>query len=136
MLHALNLFFRETSDTPTDLTNLEEQDFHNGNVKEPIEITVTFTALSQQAKEELKAYFRQDRVVATTIARWNEETKTATIEQKGERLVMQQFKPFFEAEKEGQLVAPLRGIYDAIRTKITDLPGPAPTMGCARIWRI
>src|SRR5215470_9911203 len=63
VLHALNLFFRETSDTPTDLINLDEQDFHNGNVKEPIEITVTFTALSDKAKQELKAYFRQDRVV-------------------------------------------------------------------------
>ncbi len=125
VMHALNLFFREASDTPTDLTNLTEQDFHNGNFKEPIEIIVTFTGLSEKAKEDLKAYYRQDRVVIAAIATWDTDQRMAAIEQKGERLVMKRFAPFFEAEKQGALVPELRQVYDEIRKTVTDLPGPA-----------
>lgn len=131
VLHALNLFFRETGDTPTDLLKLEEEDFHNKNVEEPIEITVTFTELNEKAREELKAYFRQDKVVVTTVAHWDPAQRAAAIEQKGERLVMMEFAPFFEAEKEGKLVGPLRETYDKIQEKFPDLAGPASKLSKA-----
>lgn len=42
VLTALNIFFRETANTATDVVNLSEEDFHNRNTKDPIRITVTF----------------------------------------------------------------------------------------------
>jgi predicted ATP-dependent endonuclease of OLD family len=46
ILCALNVFFRETENSGTDLSQLDREDFHQKNTTEPIEITVTFTDLS------------------------------------------------------------------------------------------
>ena len=55
VLTALNVFFQEQS-SATDVPSLSAEDFHYGNTKEPVEITVTFCDLSEQAKEELSHY--------------------------------------------------------------------------------
>ncbi len=78
MLSALNIFFQETSNA-TDVTTLTAEDFHKGNTKSPVEITVTFSDLSEAAKEALGHYVRHDQLVVTTIAtfdpqRWSRLT--------------------------------------------------------------
>ncbi|MGQ0599817.1 ATP-dependent nuclease [Aquabacterium sp.] len=50
VLCALNLFFRETQNSATDLTSLHAEDFYAKNTKDPIEITVEFTDMSKEAK--------------------------------------------------------------------------------------
>ena len=45
VLTALNVFFRKSEDTPTDLSQLDAEDFHCKNTGDPIRITITFTNL-------------------------------------------------------------------------------------------
>jgi len=59
ILMALNVFFRKTS-APSDVINLQEEDFHLKNTAKPIEITCIFNDLSDEAKSDLKAYVRQN----------------------------------------------------------------------------
>jgi putative ATP-dependent endonuclease of OLD family len=58
VLCALNIFFRETDNSSTDLTLLTEQDFHQRNTSEPIEITITFKDLSPDAQGDFAEYWR------------------------------------------------------------------------------
>ncbi len=121
VLTALNVFFRNTSSSATDVINLSEEDFYCKDVSTPIRITLTFADLSDEAAEELKAYYRQGKLIATAFARWSTETGTATVEQHGVRLVMKEFAPYFEADKAGEKVGELRKIYSDLGKKYADL---------------
>lgn len=59
ILYALNVFFRQHKDTSTDLSRLTAEDFHHGNIDLPIRITVAFSDLSDEAKQDLADYVRQ-----------------------------------------------------------------------------
>jgi putative ATP-dependent endonuclease of OLD family len=59
VLCALNLFFRHTQNSPTNVLNLHEEDFYRKDTSQPIRVTVTFDDLSSEAQEDLKAYYRQ-----------------------------------------------------------------------------
>ena len=59
VLTALNLFFRETENLPTDLSQLQQEDFHCKNTAEPIRVTVTFCDLSEEAQNDFSDYVRQ-----------------------------------------------------------------------------
>ena len=59
ILTALNMFFRVTSNTSTDLLSLVKEDFHLGDTAKPISITVTFCELSKGAEADFKDYVRQ-----------------------------------------------------------------------------
>ncbi len=115
VLTALNVFFRNTSSSATDVINLTKEDFHLKDVSKPIRITVTFGDLSDEATEKLKAYYRQEKLIVTASARWSGETQSATVEQHGERLVMKDFAPYFEADKAGAKVGELRAIYSGLQ---------------------
>ena len=67
VFHALNLFFRQSKDSQTDLLKLSANDFHHSNINEPIKVTVTFSSLSDQAKEDLADYVRQDKLVVLQL---------------------------------------------------------------------
>ncbi len=58
VFHALNLFFRQNKDSQTDLLKLSANDFHHSDTSKDINITVTFSSLSDEAKEELADYVR------------------------------------------------------------------------------
>jgi len=124
ILHALNVFFRESQIPGLDPNYLCEEDFHNKNTKEPVEIIVTFGDLSQEAKEEFAHYVRQDQLIVSAVATFNPDTLTAEVKQFGRRLGIKDFAPFFRAEKEGKKVRELKDIYEEIRKKYRDLPGP------------
>lgn len=124
VLMALNIFFRETSHSQTDLLQLDREDFHHKNTKDPIVITVTFDQLSDEAKQDFKAYFRQDKLMVTAKAVWNDDDKFAQVLQFGERLGMEDFSSFFKAEGDGTSAAELKKLYASIREKHGDLPAP------------
>lgn len=98
VLGALNIFFQETS-SATDVAVLSAEDFHNGETKQPIEITVTFRDLSDAAKNALSHYVRQDRLVVTAVATFDQQTGRAPVEQKGERMVFKKFAPGLKTKR-------------------------------------
>lgn len=124
VLSALNILFREKEHSSTDATWLDEQDFHKGNVDEPIEIVATFEDLGEAAKEDFKHYVRQGRLIVAAVAEFDKSSKRAEVKQYGERLGMADFAPFFRAQGDGAKVAEQRVIYSKIREQYKDLPEP------------
>ena len=117
VMNALNVFFRQYKDSKTDLSKLSIDDFHHKNVKEPISITVIFKDLSDQAKEDLSDYVRQERLIVTAKAEFDEGTERAEVKQFGNRLGMTEFKVWFEAEKAKQPASELKKIFAELQSK-------------------
>lgn len=124
ILCALNIFFRETAHSPTDLNCLQEQDFHQRSTSHPITITITFTGLTEEAKQDFSDYVRQEELVVSAIATFDDVTKSADVIQFGQRKGMVLFKPFFKMESEGKPVSELKKEYELIQGNIPDLPKP------------
>jgi putative ATP-dependent endonuclease of the OLD family len=124
ILHALNVFFRNSRSSSLNVLELSEEDFHCRDVSSPIKITVTFGDLSESAKHELKDYVRQDQLVVAAVAEWVPASRSAPVIQRGLRLAMAQFAPFFEAAGDGRPVTELKDIYITIRKDTPDLPAP------------
>ncbi len=122
VLYALNVFFRQSKDSQTDLTKLLEEDFHHKNTDEPVRITVTFTDLSEKAKEDLSHYVRQDKLIVIAVAKFNKSTGTAEVEQHGIRMAFEEFKVYFEKEKERAKADELKAIYAKLKKEYTELP--------------
>ena len=124
VLTALNVFFRESENLPTDLSQLEQEDFHCKNTAAPIRVTVIFVDLSEQAEEDFANYVRQGRLVVTAVATFDEATGKAQVKQYGQRLGMTALRPFFEALDGGRKVDELKEIYNELRNTYADLPAP------------
>lgn len=124
ILCALNIFFRETENATTNLSDLDAEDFHNRNTDEAIEITVTFDSLSKPAQKDLAEYYRQGRLTITAKAIYDAATGVANVKQFGQRSAMEAFKNFFKLYNEGEKVNELKAEYELIRTQFTDLPKP------------
>ena len=124
VLTALNLFFRETENLPTDLGQLEQEDFHCKNTAEPIRVTVTFCDLSEEAQNDFSDYVRQGRLVVSAVATFDKASGKAQVKQYGQRLGMKALIPFFEALSEGKKVSDLKDIYADLQKILPDLPGP------------
>lgn len=121
VFNALNIFFRQFKDSKTDLSKLSESDFHHKDTSQEIRITVTFCDLSEQAQKDLADYFRQDKLIITAVGRFDLTTQRAEIKQYGNRLGLEEFRSFFEADKEGKKVPELKEIYSSFQQKYTDL---------------
>lgn len=90
VLNALNVFFGE-------INSFSEEDFHKRDTSVPIVIRVTFHQLSDAATEEFNHYVRSGLlVVQLEVAAEPGGSFKKTI--RGERLVFQPFKDFFEAD--------------------------------------
>ena len=122
VLCALNIFFRETESAATNLSNLDKEDFHKGDTATPIEITVTFSGLSENAKADFSEYYRQETLIVTARADFDPQTGFAAVKQYGSRLVMADFAPYFRLLGDGAKVADLQAQYNLIRDKYNDLP--------------
>lgn len=121
ILCALNIFFRNFESATTDLSFLISEDFHLQNTSKPIEITVTFCELSDEAKIDFKEYVRQDRLIISAIAVFDPATGYAEVKQYGQRLGMESLKPFFRALGDGALVKDLQAIFDLLQKTDPDL---------------
>jgi len=124
VLHALNVFFGESGVPGLDTRNLTEEDFFNKNTEEPVEITITFGDLSEEAKQDLSHYVRQEKLIVSARAKFDPATGRAEVKQYGQRLAIQDFAKFFEAEKQVKKVGDLKNIYNEIRKGYPELPPP------------
>lgn len=122
VLCALNIFFRQTENTGTDLLKLDKEDFYRGSTEEPIRITVTFGGLSDRALEVFKDYARGGSLVITAQATFSEDTGRADVKHFGQRLGMAAFKPFFAAFGDGASAADLKVLYEGLREAFSELP--------------
>jgi len=135
VLHALNIFFGELDIPGLDTRILGEDDFHNKNTGDPIEITITFSDLLPEAIQELAHYVRHDQLVVSVQARFDAAKGNAEVNQYGRRMVIKDFAPFFTAEKEGKKVGELKEIYNKAREKYSDLPAPGTKDGMIQSLR-
>lgn len=135
VLCALNVFFRESQNVSTDITALEAEDFYNKNTKDPVEITVEFSDLSEDAQNDFADYFRQGALMVTAKAVYDEGTLSAPVRQYGQRLAMLAFAPYFKALNDNALVGELRRIYGDLRERFTELPAVASKDGMATALR-
>ena len=122
ILTALNILFRYTADSPTDLIALAEEDFHGGDTSSPITITAEFSELEQEAEKDFAHYVRQGVLVISARATWEPDEQRATVKQFGQRLVMRQFSPFFEAAEAKKPVSELKDIFAGLRKQVVELP--------------
>lgn len=121
VLTALNIFFRQSEYTGTNLQFLEKEDFHNANCDEPVTIRVTFADLNEEAKEAFKHYVRNEKLIITAEATMSPGSSKAEVRHFGERLVLSEFAPFFEAVNAGAKAAEYNAIYEELRTRF-ELP--------------
>ncbi|WP_142250149.1 AAA family ATPase [Bradyrhizobium sp. UNPF46] len=122
VLCALNIFFRQTEESPTDVTDLDREDFHNGNTDDPVEITVTFVDLEQEAQADFAEYYRSGLLVVSARATFDSSTGKAAVRQFAKRKAMSEFSSFFRRLNDGASAAELGGIYEEIKSKFPDLP--------------
>ena len=115
------MFFRQSKDSQTDLIKLSASDFHHFNIKNEIKITVTFSDLSDEAKKELSDYVRQEKLIVTAIAKYDEVSEKAEVKQYGNRLGMEEFREFFEADKNKAKAAELKEIFKKLKEKYPEL---------------
>jgi putative ATP-dependent endonuclease of the OLD family len=120
ILCALNVFFRETSNV-ADLTRLVEEDYFDRRIDRPAKITLTFEDLSADAARNLAAYVRQDQLVVTAEAAFDEAKGYGEVRHFGHRLGFEEFRGFFEAIKAGARAADLNEIYARLRATYGDL---------------
>ena len=120
VLYALNIFFRES----INLNELSKEDFHQKDTEKPIRITVTFVDLSIEAQEAFAHYFRQGKLIVSTVVEFKEDGKV-DVRQYGQRLGILDFSKFFQAADDSKIrVDTLKKIYIEIRKQYTDLPEP------------
>jgi len=122
LIAALNVFFRQHKDSKTDLSKLSAEDFHHKNVSDPIKITVTFHDLSPQAQTDLSTYVRQGKLIISAIAQYETNSQRAEVRQFGNRLGMEEFRRYFEADKNGEGAGVLKSIYEEFKAKHSELP--------------
>lgn len=125
VFHALNLFFRQNKDTQTDLMKLSASDFHHSDTNKEIKITVTFSSLSNEAKEELSDYVRQEKLIVTAVAKYDPVTEKAEVRQFGNRLGMTEFRSYFEMDKQGASAADLKAHFKTLQESHTGLDSAA-----------
>jgi len=121
VLCALNVFFREKTSSTPDVEELHEEDFHRGHTNEPVTITVTFVDLNDAAQKEFADYYRNDQLVISAQAVFDATQKSAPVVQHGQRMVMDEFAPFFDAEKAKKKNDELKKVFAELREKFTDL---------------
>src|SRR5690606_22982356 len=73
------------------------------------------------AKQDLSDYVRQERLVVTAKAEFDEGTERAEVKQFGNRLGMTEFKVWFEAEKAKQSASELKQIFANLQSKWPDI---------------
>jgi predicted ATP-dependent endonuclease of OLD family len=122
VLAALNLFFQERAASATDISKLTDEDYFGKNTNSPVRITVTFDELRPEAQTALAAYVRQNELVVTAEAVFDQAAGVGQVRHFGHRLGMEAFRPFFDAEKSGAKAGELAPIYDGLRSQFAELP--------------
>jgi putative ATP-dependent endonuclease of OLD family len=119
VLTALRVFFGDVPGGSEDLSRLQRDDFHNRDTTKDIVITLTFSGLDQEAKEQFSHYVRLEQLTVSAIGCWSEATNFAEVKRFGERLGMRAFAEFFGAKGK---IGELQAMYEKIRESYPDLP--------------
>ena len=122
VLAALNLFFQERAASATDISKLTDEDYFGKNTNSPVRITVTFDELRPEAQTALAAYVRQNELVVTAEAVFDQAAGVGQVRYFGHRLGMEALRPFFDAEKAGAKAGALTMIYDGLRGQFGEIP--------------
>jgi putative ATP-dependent endonuclease of the OLD family len=122
VLAALRIFFGDSPGAAVDLIRLQKDDFHNRDTSRAVVITLTFTDLEPEAKGQFSDYVRQEQLVVSVVAEWDEATNSAEVKRFGERKAMKAFADFFAAKGDNKKVAELQVIYNQIRESHGELP--------------
>lgn len=122
VLAALNVFFQERAASATDISKLIDEDYYAKTTSSLVRITLTFDELSLKAQTELTAYVRQNELVVTAEAVFDEAVGVGQVRHFGHRQGMETFRPFFDGEKAGAKAGELTTIYDGLRQQFGDLP--------------
>jgi hypothetical protein len=122
VLQALNVFFREAGGKGGPTDRLFRDDFHGRDTTTPVRIVLTFSDLSEEAALDFKHYFRNGVLKVATVAVFNDQLGQADLKQVGYRLVMEDFRGFFEAAESGGKVDDLRAAYSGYRNSYPELP--------------
>ncbi|ARU40011.1 hypothetical protein CCB80_02210 [Armatimonadetes bacterium Uphvl-Ar1] len=91
ILSALNVFFGESFGGINPRTDVSAEDFHMGNVDEPIEITLYFEVISDKAREELSHYVQDDRLTVSTVLTFDPKSERARLDQRGKTMSIPAF---------------------------------------------
>jgi hypothetical protein len=115
ILAALNVFFQEQASSTTDVNKLIDEDYFCKNISQPVRITVTFEDLGAAAAEALADYVRQDLLIVSAEAAFDENAGFGQVKHFGQRPGMVQFQPFFDAVKASVRATDLNAIYEPLR---------------------
>lgn len=128
ILAALNVFFRNTAGSATDVASLSVEDFCHRNTAEPAVISATFANLSEDEARDFASYVRDERLIIRSKARWDEQRGNAEVKQYGARWGIPELGPLLDEIRQGEAkVADLRVGYDALRVRPEFASLPAAT---------
>ncbi len=121
VLAALNVFFRQQPTPGQEPIPLGPEDFHDGDTSRPIRITLRFGDLSDQAKQELADYVRQDELIVTAEVTVDPDAGTPTLRHFGQRLGLDAFRGYFGHERGGASADELRRIFEDLRATFPEV---------------
>lgn len=122
VLAALNVFFREQGAPGIDALRIGREDFHNGDVSEPIRITLHFSDLNPEALATFADYARHGELVVSAVAAFDESAGYASVQHYGQRLGMFEFREYFGKDAGGSLAGELTEVYAGLQERFPDLP--------------
>lgn len=121
VLAALNVFFQERT-AATDTSKLVDEDYFCKHTDSAVRITLTFCDLNEKSSEALKAYVRGGELVVTAEAVFDPPSGIGGVRHFGQRLGMDAFRRFFEADKAGAKAPELGQIYKELQAQFAELP--------------
>ena len=121
ILAALNVLFRNAA-AATDVVSLSREDFHHQNTEKPVVITATFTDLTPECVQDFNHYARNGRLIITARGVFDEEIGNAPVIQYGARLMIPEFREFFQLYDDGASANELKALYKKLRNEIPSLP--------------
>lgn len=123
VLSALNVFFQNVTSSTQNIKELDEEDFHKKDTTEPVRITVIFIDMCADAKNELKDYIRQEKLIVTAEANWDESKRSASLKQHGKRMGMKAFAERYFSKVSAKAGSPeLKVAYASLKEEFRDLP--------------
>ena len=126
IIKALNLFFYQNPDGPDSSTKITVEDFHQKNTDSSIRVELTFADLSDEAKEDLSHYVRDETLRVFTKVEYDHAEEEGICSQHGIRPGIEDFREFFVAERDRKLVANLRSMFAYLREEHPGISNPRP----------
>lgn len=122
ILGALNIFFREVEGSSTDVVNLDREDFYERDTSHPIEISVTFCDIDEDAEKEFANYVRHGELTIMAKAEYDPDSEVANVQQFGQRRGFEEFRECFKLLDTTGKSSEAKAEYSNLRKEFEDLP--------------